>query len=276
MSATTPDAKPLPDAGEPARPRRRGPIREVGDLAGFSLKAFIETGGALRYFSEILRQAGLLITGSTLVLVGVAMVAGAECGLFGDYFLRALGAQSYVGVFTSACGLREIIPTFFGYILAAKVGCGLVAEVGSMRINEEIDAMESVGVSSMSYVVATRLIAALTIIPMIYVLALFAGDLGTFLVVSVQIGDVSRAAFENVHWGTQTFGDNLLSILKVEIFTAVIVLVGCYYGYRASGGAVGVGAATARSMVVNLVLVNVLNAIMTALFFSGYTIPVGG
>lgn len=136
--------------------------------------------------------------------------------------------------------------------------------------------MEAQGVSPMRYVIATRLVAALTVIPLVYIVAMFVGDLMSYVVVSINIGDVSRASWESVHWGTQTITDNIQSLFKVVTFTVSIVLVGCYYGYRASGGAVGVGVATARSMLVNLILVNVLNAIGSALFFAHPALPIGG
>jgi phospholipid/cholesterol/gamma-HCH transport system permease protein len=94
--------------------------------------------------------------------------------------------------------------------------------------------------------------------------------------VHLDLGDVSRAAWGSVHWGTQTVADNLESLLKVVAFTLCVGVVSCYYGYRARGGAVGVGVATAKSMLVNLVLVNVLNAIGSALFFAHPRLPIGG
>lgn len=269
-----PDAEPVEKDAE-ERPFGTA-FSELGGLLGFMLRTLTSLGGGFRYSGELLRQMGMLVTGSTLVLVGVAAVAGGECGLLGDYFFRALGAQAYVGAFTTACGKYEFVPTFFGYILAAKVGCGFVAEIGSMRISDELDAMESTGISSLRYVVATRVLAAAIVIPMIYIIAMFAGDLGGYAVVSLQIGDVSRAAWENVHWGTQSITVQWQSLLKVVSFTVVISLVGCYYGFRARGGAVGVGNATARSMLVNLIAVNILNAAFSALFFAHPPVPFGG
>lgn len=272
-------ATPTPDAE--AQPTKQqalpsGTLAEIGDLLSFGIRTLASLGGGLRYFGELLRQAGTLVAGSTFILVGIAFVANAECGLLGDYFFRALGAQAYVGSFTTACGKREFVPTFFGYILAAKVGCGYVAAIGSMRISEEIDAMESTGVSSMRYVIATRVLAASIVIPTIYIIAMFAGDLGGYSAVTLNIGDVSRAAWENVHWGTQSVADQWQSLIKVFVFTLVVTTVGCYYGYRARGGAVGVGAATARSMLVNLIAINVINACFSALFFADPKVPYGG
>ena len=109
-----------------------------------------------------------------------------------------------------------------------------------------------------------------------YVVSLFASAIAAYLVVSVQLGNVSRAAWESVHWGSQTVLGNTQSLIKAVVFATAVVLISCYYGYRARGGAVGVGSATARSMVVNLVVVNILNGLGTALFFSNPRLPIGG
>ncbi|HEX5780635.1 MAG TPA: ABC transporter permease, partial [Solirubrobacteraceae bacterium] len=98
----------------------------------FTLKVF-------RFFGEALRQAGLLILSSTLVIWGLIFIIGLQCGIEGAYFNRAVGAPAYAGVFAAWCDLRELVPYAFGYMMAAKVGTGIVAELGSMRISDEID-----------------------------------------------------------------------------------------------------------------------------------------
>ena len=142
---------------------------------GFSLRALAATPGAWRYFAEVLRQCSMLILGSTLVLLGMQAVIGGECGLFFVYLTRPLGATAAVGLLAVPCSLRELFPYMFGYIFAAKVGCGLVAEIGSMRISEEIDALESVGIDPMQYVVGTRLLAVLLCVPLIYICSMVTG-----------------------------------------------------------------------------------------------------
>src|SRR4029453_17337683 len=119
----------------------------------FGLKVF-------RFFGEALRQAGLLILSSTLVIWGLIFIIGLQCGIEGAYLLRAQGAPAYAGVFSAWCDLRELIPYAFGYMMAAKVGTGIVAELGSMRISDEIDALEVMGVPPMTFLAATRLLAA--------------------------------------------------------------------------------------------------------------------
>jgi phospholipid/cholesterol/gamma-HCH transport system permease protein len=260
----------------PRSERTYGPLVEAGDLAAFAGRAVFDAAGASRYFAEILRQAGILVVGSTLVICGMVMIVGGECGLFVVYGLRPLGATSFAGLATQICGLREMWGYMFAYVFAAKVGCGLVAEIGSMRISEEIDALESVGVDPMRYIVATRLLAVWMTVPFMYAVAMVFGTIGSWLVVVVQLHGTSLGQWISVHFATQTLGENLLSILKVQIIATFIALVGMYYGYRARGGPVGVGAATARSMIVNLVMIHVVGAALTTIFWGHAETPIGG
>jgi phospholipid/cholesterol/gamma-HCH transport system permease protein len=165
----------------------------------------------------------------------------------------------------------------FGYILAAKVGCGLVAEIGSMRINEEIDSMETIGVDPMKYLAGPRIVAALLVFPFVYAIGIGFQFLAEYVTVVLQIGEISSGAWSSVHWQYQNPRDVLCSIVIAMVFAVTIVTVGLYYGFKATGGPAGVGAATAKSMVVNLVLVHVLGALFAMLFWGfAPNAPVGG
>ena len=109
-----------------------------------------------RFFGEALRQAGLLILSSTLVIWGLIFIIGLQCGIEGAYFNRSTGVPAYAGVFAAWCDLRELVPYGFGYMMAAKVGTGIVAELGSMRISDEIDALEVMGIPSLTFLCATQ------------------------------------------------------------------------------------------------------------------------
>ena len=102
----------------------------------------------------------MLILSSTLVIWGLTFIIGLQCGIEGAYFNRAVGSPAYAGVFAAWCDLRELIPYAFGYMMSAKVGTGIVAELGSMRISDEIDALEVMGVPSLTFLCATRLLAS--------------------------------------------------------------------------------------------------------------------
>src|SRR3978361_2090252 len=156
--------------------------RIVGEV--FSLKV-------LRFFGETLRQAGILILSSTIVIWGLIFIIGLQCGIEGAYFNRSVGSPAYAGVFAAWCDLRELVPYGFGYMMAAKVGTGIVAELGSMRISDEIDALEVMGIDSMVFLCATRLLAAWLVLPFIYIAAVGAGFFASYLAVVQQIGEVS-------------------------------------------------------------------------------------
>jgi phospholipid/cholesterol/gamma-HCH transport system permease protein len=253
-------------------------LREVGELARFSGRAIASLRGVWHYLGEALRQAGILVMGSALVVVGLEFVIGAECGLFSSYFSKAFGASGAVGLFTLLCDVREAFPLMFGYILAAKVACGLVAEIGSMRITDEIDALEVMGTDSMRFVVATRLLGAMVALPIIYVIALLVGTIGSGLVVVFQVSEVSYGAWMAGHFGpAHALSDDLLSLVKGMAIGATVVLTGLYYGYTVRGGPVEVGEATARSMVVNLVMIHVVGGTLTILFWGANAhLPIGG
>jgi phospholipid/cholesterol/gamma-HCH transport system permease protein len=231
----------------------------------------------LKFFGEALRQAGVLILSSTLVIWGLIFIIGLQCGIEGAYFNRAVGSPSYAGVFAAWCDLRELVPYAFGYMMAAKVGTGIVAELGSMRISDEIDALEVMGISGMTFLCATRLLASWLVLPFMYICAIGAGFLASYLVVVQQIGDVSSGGFFLIFWQFQNPPDLLFSLIKAMAMATVIVLVGCYYGYNASGGPVGVGTATAKSMVVNIVSVHLIGMLGTQLFWGANPrAPIGG
>ena len=257
----------------------RGWVSSTGDLAKFCARVLRDVYGlrVLRFFGEALRQAGILILSSTIVIWGLVFIIGLQCGIEGAYFNRSVGAPAYAGVFAAWCDLRELVPYAFGYMMAAKVGTGIVAELGSMRISDEIDALEVMGIDSMTFLCATRLLAAWLVLPFMYIAAVGAGFFASYLAVVQQIGEVSSGGFFLIFWMFQNPPDLLYSVIKGMAMATVIVLVGCYYGYNAGGGPVGVGTATAKSMVVNIVLVHLIGMLGTQVFWGANPrAPIGG
>ncbi|WP_370250392.1 ABC transporter permease [Nocardioides sp.] len=253
----------------PASLRRQltGSFTTFGELARFSLAALRAIPGLRHYPTEVFRQAAILILSSGLIIFLMMFVIGAQCGIEGSYTLKQIGAPLYSGIFTAWCGLREMGPYMWGYILAAKVGCGLVAEIGSMRISEEIDATEVMGIDSMSYIVASRIVAAWLAMPFLYVTGLALMFLAEKLVVVDQLASVSPGGYSFIFWLYQSPGDLLFSLIKIMAMGTVIIFVGCFFGYNATGGPVGVGRATARSMILNMVLIHIIGLLGTQLFW---------
>ncbi|WP_026909858.1 MlaE family ABC transporter permease [Patulibacter minatonensis] len=255
----------------------RNILVEAGQIGAFAGRSFLELRGTLRYSAEMMRQVALLITGSAMVLWAMQFTFGLTCGNEAVYVLRGYGASSYAGVFSAICPVREATPFMFAYMIGAKIGCGYVAELGSMRINEEIDAMESLGINPMRYLVGTRLLANILVSLPIFISGLVLFYLGEVFVILFQIGEISRGAWESVHWAFTDAPSVIFSYLKTLVMWVAIVIAAMYYGINAKGGPVGVGEATARSMVVALILTMVLNEGFTILFWGADSkLPVGG
>jgi phospholipid/cholesterol/gamma-HCH transport system permease protein len=254
-------------------------LDSFGELARFGSRVagLVYSGRVSRYFGESLRQAGILILGSAVVIWAFVFILGLNCGLIGAYFIRAYGVPSYAGLFSAYCDLREGLPYAFGYILSAKVGTGIVAELGAMRISDEIDALEVMGIEPITFLAATRLLGAWIALPILYLVGIGIGYLASYLAVVEQVGDVSSGGYLLIFWTFQDFVDVIFSLTKAMVMATIIVLVGCYYGYTASGGPVGVGTATAKSMVVNIIMVHIVGMLGTLIFYGANPrAPIGG
>jgi phospholipid/cholesterol/gamma-HCH transport system permease protein len=258
----------------------RGWFAETGQIGSFLTHVVGDVWSlrVLRFFGETIRQSGILIMGSAVIVWALVFVTGlGVCGIEGAYFTEAQGAPSYAGVYSAWCNLREAIPYAFGYMMAAKVGTGIVAELGAMRISDEIDALEVMGLDSVTFLCATRLLATWLVIPFIYIAAIGIAYLASYIAVVHQVKTVSSGGYLLTFWQFQNPLDLLYSLIKGMTMSTAIVLVGCYYGYNASGGPVGVGTATAKSMVLNLVLVTLIGMLGTQVFWGGSpNAPIGG
>jgi len=146
-----------------------------------------------------------------------------------------------------------------------------------MRISDEIDAMDVMGLDSLLYLCSTRLLATWIILPLVYGIAMLTSFLGSFISVVLQVGQVSMGGYLELFWRFQTPADFLFSGLKGMAMATFVVLVGCFYGYRVRGGPVEVGTATARAMIVNLVGIHVIGILGSQLFWGGAPrLPIGG
>jgi phospholipid/cholesterol/gamma-HCH transport system permease protein len=254
-------------------------LSSMGEISRFCLRVMglVYSGRVFQFFGEALRQAGVLILGSTIVIWGLVFILGLQCGIEGAYVTRSVGAPAYAGNFAAWCDLREVIPYAFGYMMSAKVGTGIVAELGAMRISDEIDALEVMGIQPVTFLAATRLLAAWMVLPFMYLAAIGVGFLASYIAVVEQVGETSGGGYFLIFWMFQNPPDLIFSLIKGMVMATAIVIVGCYYGYTASGGPVGVGTATAKSMVLNIVLVHIIGMMGTLVFWGANPrAPIGG
>src|SRR3954470_556152 len=260
-------------------PSLRAWLLSVGDMLEFwgRIMGRVYDARVFRFFGESLRQAGILIAGSLAIILGLVFVLGLQCGLEGAYGARTVGAPGASGAITALCNLREVTPYAFGYMMAAKVSTGFVAELGSMRITDETDALEVMGLDSVLYLCAPRLLGMWMVLPFVYISAVTVGFFGSFLAVVLQIGEVSVGGYFQLFWQFQNPIDLLYSLIKGMCMSTFVVLVGLYYGYFASGGAVGGGGATPKALSANIGGTHVIGLLTPQIFWGGKPrAPIGG
>lgn len=256
-----------------SRPRRDPPAPAVGplgvtaDLALFGRRLLRALPGTTPYAAEIVRQAGIVATGSTLVILAIAFLAGGSCGLEATSLARSFGFTAVAGGFSGWCTLREVVPFVFGYVVAAKVGCGLVAELGAMRVAEEVDAIDAMGVRSLAFLCGTRFLGCLAVLPFAYVLAVGSAYVAAYAISIVRVGDVAPGSWRFFFFLFQDPVDLVFSLVKGLVIVVWVIASALYFGYGVRGGPEEVGRATARSMGVNLIGVTVISMAGTLIFW---------
>jgi phospholipid/cholesterol/gamma-HCH transport system permease protein len=244
-----------------------GPTRfldSVGHVGWFVVQALGSIGHALRYYrTETLRliaeigmgTGAMAVIGGTSAIVGFVSLSGSSLvAIQGFASLGNIGVEAFTGFFAAMINVRSAAPLVSGVALAAVVGAGATAELGAMRISEEIDALEVMGIKSISYLVSTRIMAGFVVIIPLYAMA---------MILSFLSGQVTTTLFYGQSTGTyqhyfSTFlrpEDVFWSFVDAIIISVIVMLNHCYYGYFASGGPVGVGEAVGRAMRASLVAV---------------------
>jgi len=160
----------------------------------------------------------------------------------------------------------ELAPVLSAIVFAGRVGAGISAELGTMRVTEQIDALESMGINPIRYLVMPRVLACVVMVPLLVCFANFIAVVGA-LAVSVVGVDVSSETFLNGFRNSFALGDFRNGLIKAGVFGLIIGLVGCYEGFNAGGGAQGVGRATTTSVVISSVLILVFNFIFAVILF---------
>ena len=253
------------------------PFENLVDQLRFDGRTLMALPKALHYRKVILSTisdmtigAGALIVGAGtfFVIFSMSFFTGTQVGLEGFQGLQQIGAQAFTGLVSSWANTREITPLVAGVALAAQVGTSFTAEIGAARISDEIDALEVMAIPSLTYVVATRVWAALfTMIPL-YLAALFSSYLATQLIVT-KFFTLSTGTYVHYFHLFLPPIDVLYSLIKAMIFAIVVTMIHCYYGYNATGGPAGVGVASGRAIRSSIVTVVVINLFLSIIFWGG-------
>ncbi|WP_045301958.1 MlaE family ABC transporter permease [Saccharothrix sp. ST-888] len=278
----------LLDRDKPAA-RVRRPLAwldETGDHLLFHLAAVLWIPRTLhRYLREVQRllaevafgSGGLGVIGGTVgVMIGMTAATGTVVGLQGYAAMNQLGTTAFTGFISAYFNTREIAPLVAGLALSATVGAGFTAQLGAMRINEEVDALEGMGIRSLPYLVSTRIIAGVVALVPLYGVGLLSSYVASRFV-TVFVNGQSQGTYDHYFNLFLSPSDVLLSTLKVLIFSVIVILAHCYYGYHAKGGPAGVGVAVGRSVRNAIVIISITDFLLSlAIWGATTTVRVAG
>ena len=243
------------------------PVRfldSVGHIAWFVVTAVGSIGHAFRYYrKEMLRliaeigmgTGAMAVIGGTVAIVGfVTLSGGSLIAIQGFASLGNIGVEAFTGFFAALVNVRIAAPVQAGIALASTVGAGATAELGAMRISEEIDALEVMGIKSISYLVSTRILAGFVVIIPLYAMAILMSFVAAQVTTTLFYGQ-SSGTYEH-YFNTFLRPDDVAwSFVQAIIISVIVMINHCYYGFYARGGPVGVGEAVGRSMRASLIAI---------------------
>jgi len=266
-----------------ARRLRRGTefFTETGDFfvdwadtAGRGLALLVRAIGQLPHLitkrEEVVRQIFLCGVISLPVVTITAFFAGAViAGQTGNEMVRRVGSTEFLGSLVSASICRELGPVFTAVVVTGLVGGGMASVIGTMRVSEEIDALEVMSIDPVRYLVMPRLVAMLVAVPLLTTYADWVGIVGGALVAKYQVGSTLSSFFRDASEALE-LGDVAFGIIKCEVFAVIITIVGCDQGLATVGGAEGVGRSTMRSVVYSFLLIVIVNYLLFSLIYKPF------
>ncbi|GAA3833861.1 ABC transporter permease [Nocardioides panacisoli] len=264
----------------------RDRMEQYGDQLLFYAKALGWAPRAMRRYpreiwntlAEVAFGAGGLsmIAGSVGVIAFMAFFAGTEVGIQGYASLSQIGVAKFSAFISAYFNTREVAPLVSAIAMAATVGCGYTARLGAMRISEEIDALEVMGIPSLPFLVTTRMIAAFLAVIPLYIVALFASYLSPRLIVTM-IYHQSPGTYDHYFLEFLPPVDMLWSFFKLLFLAVAVILIHCYYGFTASGGPAGVGRAVGQAIRTSIVTIVVADFFLSfAIWGSTTTVRITG
>jgi len=233
-------------------------LNETGDIARFTARFFRVVFVPRYEFQELLRQCYFVGYRSIPLVIITAFIMGLVITIQSRPTLVEFGAEAWLPKMISVSLVREIAPVITALICAGKIGSGIGAELGSMKVTEQIDAMEVSGTNPFKYLIATRVLATSLMIPLLAILADAISLYGGYLGCNIH-GDVSWQLFWNQVFDTLVFSDVLPSVAKTFFFGFAIGIIGCYKGYNSNKGTEGVGQSANSAVVVSSLLVFIID-----------------
>ena len=239
-------------------------LEGTGTVALFAIQAIGQIPHALRYYRKetlrLIAEIGLgtgamAVIGGTVAIIGfVTLSAGTLIAIQGYASLGNLGVEAVTAGLAALVNVRIVAPVVTGQALASTVGAGATATLGAMRISEEVDALEVMGIKSISYLVSTRILAGMVVIIPLYAMAIIMNFLSAQLTTTLFYGQ-SGGTYNHYFFTLLRLDDVMWSFVQAIVIALVVMVNHCYFGYNASGGPVGVGEAVGKSMRASLIII---------------------
>ncbi|MEM7442291.1 MAG: ABC transporter permease [Pseudomonadota bacterium] len=242
-------------------------LAATGRLVLFTLTSLSYCFRPPIYFRQILRQMveigyySLPVVGLTTLFTGMVLTLQSADG-FGEF-----GDENAVASILVLSVTRELAPVLAGLMVAGRIGASMAAEIGTMRVTEQIDALTTLATNPFRYLVVPRLIGGMTMLPLLVVIGNIIGVFGGFLIAIYELG-FNGHQFIARAWDALEWIGVISGLVKAAVFGFLIALMGCYHGYHSKGGAQGVGMATTNSVVSASILILSFNYLITGLFFA--------
>lgn len=215
---------------------------------------------------EVLRQMALLGADSLPIVMMTILCTGMVFSVQTAKEFVQLGAASSVGGIVAIAMGRELVPVLTGVVVAGRIGAAIAAELGTMKVTEQIDALRVMAANPVSYLVVPRFIAIVLMMPVLVVFANLIGNVGGWLVAHYYAG-ISTFAYENSIKVLAEVYDVVGGMIKSSVFGGIIALIGCYKGLNAANGAEGVGLATTASVVLSIILIFITNYFLSIVLY---------
>lgn len=241
-------------------------FQEFGQVTQLFLEIIRNTPNLLKSRKNFLYQMEHIGVNSIPLVLIIASFTGAVAAWQAAYQLKGIAPLSFLGASTSRAIITELGPVLTAIVIAGRVGASIAAELGSMKVTEQIDALETMGISPVAFLATPRFYAAVIMMPILVVFANAIAVIGAYFISNLFLGVSFNVFFESVR-RFFAFNDFLFGLVKGLMFGGVTSLLGCHIGFRTEGGAEGVGLSTIRSFVLSSAMILILDYILWTLIF---------
>ena len=245
-----------------------GFVKALGGLTAMAVEALLFALLPPYRLGLFFKQMDFVGVGSIVIIAITGFFTGAVFTLQSNLAFRNFGAEGFTGATVALSLTRELSPVLTGLMVTGRAGSAMAAEIGSMRVTEQIDALEVMAVNPVQYLVTPRILAGILMLPLLTMTYNVIGMLGSWLVGVKYLGIDDNVFWTRV-WLYVDPDDILTGLIKASVFGLIIATVGCYRGFHAGGGAEGVGHATTRSVVITSVSILISDYFITSLLEYG-------